>query len=221
MTQGMSCRWIVGSLLLWIYCAACTFGWAIEPAKGGDTRYEVQTLSSNGLNFESLGLTDCTSKLNLTATRVLAACRYAKRDVKTDYGLRLILIATDSGRTQITSVSAGAADAYKLSLQVRKRDGAKWPFVVLADGAAEFAFGIGVYALIGDEIKYLGDIGFVRMDSDNNAVSALDSTVIDGYTSGIRVSFTQDVYRLTTAGDYERVRACDATVVLDGKSALD
>lgn len=199
--------------LLLMSGSAC---WAENPQASGDD-YRVVDLKPVQVEVAHLGLTNCTSTLALSTKRALAACRSEKMDKEDDYGLRLYLLATDTPKASILSTSRGLGDAYTVTLQQRSNATAKYKDLILADAAAEYAYGAAVYQLNGDKLNYLGEIGYVKMSSEKNPISALDITTIKETKDGFTMSFTKDVFRMNQKGEYEHVDTRKATLVFDGK----
>lgn len=202
-------------VILGLLLASGSICWASNPHTGD---YKIASLEPTRIAVAALGLTDCVSMLALSTTRVLAACRSAKSDTPTDYGLRLYILATDTSTPRVLSASHGLGDAYTVRLQKRTHASAAYKDLVLAEASAEYAYGTAVYHLLGDNLKYLGEIGYVSMNADSNPVSALDATVIRATREGFKISFTQDVFAVDKKGDYRRHDMRKAFMVFNGKT---
>lgn len=200
--------------ILWLLLGSSSACWANNPQAGD---YQVIDLKPARIDVVPLGLTDCTSMLAVSSARALAVCRSTKTDTADNYGLRVYLLATDTPSPRVLSVSRGLGDTYTVSLQKRSNAAATYKDLVLADAAAEFAYGTAIYQLQGDNLKYLGEIGYVSMSKDKNPASALNATVIQSTKGGFRVSFTQDVFALDKNGEYRRHDARKARKIFDGK----
>jgi len=180
--------------------------------------YHVVSLKPVQIDVAQLGLTNCTSILALSNGRALAACRSSKMDNHNDYGLRVYVLATDEKSPRILSVSRGLGDAYAVMLQKRSNAEALYKDLILADASAEFAYGTAIYQLQGDNLKYLGEIGYVMMSEDNNPISALNVTTIQATKDGFKVTFSHDVFLLNKDGEYQRHDARKLFMAFDGKS---
>jgi hypothetical protein len=204
-------------ITLALFLASGSACWAQNQKADAAYVYHIVDLSPVKLNVELMGLTDCTSMLALSTTRVLAACRSAKSDKGDDYGLRVFLLGTDAQKVTILSATQGLGDAYSVKLQQRTNASAKYQNIILADAAAEYAYGAAVYQLDGDKLKYLGQIAHVQMNSETNPISALAITKIQPTENGFKVSFDKNVYLLNKNGEYKRVPAAKAGMSYDGK----
>lgn len=204
---------LVGLLL--VSGSAC---WAENPKATHSNEYRVVDLKPVQVSVEHLGLTDCTSILALSATRALATCRSTQSDKENDYGLRLFILATDASRPSILSATRGLGDAYSVNLQQRVNETGKYKSLILADAAAEYAYGAAVYQLDGDKLNYLGEISYVQMSAEKNPISALNITTLQATTDGFKISLTKDVYRMNKSGEYQRIDAHKASLVFDGKT---
>lgn len=206
-------RYLVVSLLV----VASTSCWADSGNVGDTATYKVVSLAPVNVDVAQMGLSNCTSMVALSAVRVLAACRSSKSDTPKDYGLRLYVLATEGQRVRALSVSPGLGDAYSVNLQKRSNSDARFKDLIVADAAAEHAYGAAIYALQGDTLRFLGELDYVLMGPENSPVSALEATKIEATREGFRVSFTQDVFALNREGDYEK-RAKDSAInIFDGK----
>lgn len=211
---GRGCRFAVAALLL----VASAAGAADNRNVPTPSDYRIVDLKPIRLDVTRLGLTDCTSMLALSATRAVAACRSKKNDNQTDFGLRVYVLATDGPHPRVLSASKGLGDAYSITLQKRSNPTAIYQDLVLADTSAEYAYGTAVYQLRGDGLRYLGEIGYVLMSSDDTPVSALDAIKIQATPDGFRVSFAQDVFAIDKSGEYRRLDASKTFDMYDGKA---
>ncbi len=200
--------------LLLVSGSAC---WAENEKATTSNDYRIVDLKPAQVNVDHLGLTACTGMFALSATRVLAACRSAKSDTAEDSGLRLFILATEVTKASILSATRGLGDAYSVVLQQRVNEAGKYKNLILADAAAEYAYGTAVYQLDGDKLNYLGDIGYVQMSAEENAISALNITTLQASKDGFKVSFSKDVHRMDNSGKYQRMDARKAAMLYDGK----
>lgn len=200
--------------LLIVNAFAC---WAESKNQATTSNYQITELKPVLLNVAQLGLTDCISTLALSSNRALAACRLKGADTEDDYGLRLFVVATDSTAPKILSKTRGLGDAYTVTLQLRTSENAFYKTLILADAAAEYAYGAAIYQLNGDNLKYLGEIGYVQMNEDKNPVSALNITTIEPVKDGFKISFSKEVYKMDKNGEYKRQAASKANMIYDGK----
>ncbi|HEY5602584.1 MAG TPA: hypothetical protein VIM41_05705 [Gammaproteobacteria bacterium] len=205
------------SLFLCLLLLNSTACWAENQTAETTSEYQVVDLKVLQIDVAPLGLADCTTTVALAVNRVLAACRSARTDTEEDYGLRLYILATDGPQPAILSSTRGLGDAYTVTLQLRRNAGGTIPDLLLADAAAEYAYGTAVYHLTGDKLVYLGEIGYVQMSADNNPVSALGITRIQSTREGFKVSFLEKVYSLDKSGEYKPVDARKASITFDGK----
>lgn len=194
---------------------ACHADSFLAPGPGD---YRVADLTPAQIDFVRLGLTNCTSALALSTTRVLAACRSNQDDKRNDVGLRVYLLAVDNQRPRILSASKGLGDAYRVKLQQRSNTAVPYQDLVLADASAEYAYGVAVYQLRNDSLRYIGEIDYVLMNSDGNPISALDAIKIHGISDGFKVTFTQNVFALDKNGEYRQLDASKTFSMFDGKT---
>jgi hypothetical protein len=213
-TMYDSAKRIVVGLCL-VCASAC---WADSQKSAGSNDYRIEQLNPIQIAIASLGLTDCTDVVALSADRALAACRSKKLDTQDNYGLRIYVLATGGGKLRVLSVSKGLGDAYSVKLQKRSDQLARYKDLIFADASAEYAYGTAVYWLNGDELRALGEIGHVLMDRDGNPVSALASTKVQATSDGFKVTFSQDVFALDKKGEYHRLDAHKTSMMFDGKS---
>lgn len=186
-------------------------------ASGSDD-YRIADLTPAQIDSAQLGLTDCTSTLALSATRVLAACRSKQNDERNGFGLRAYLLAVDNQRPRILSASKGLGDAYHVKLQQRSNTAALYQDLMLADASAEYAYGIAVYQLRNDGLRYIGEIDYVLMNGDGNPISALDAIKIHATSDGFKVTFMQNVFALDKNGEYRQLDASKTFSMFDGKT---
>ena len=179
--------------------------------------YRIVQVKPAQLDLAALGLTHCTDVLSVSVKRALAACRSKGAEKKEDVGLRVYLVALNDGRPRILSVSQGLGDAYSVKLQLRHNAEASYPNIVLADASAEYAYGIAIFALKGDALRYLGTIDYVLMNADGNPTSALGVTRIRATPGGFKVTFSEDVFAPDRNGEYRQYPAAKTFSVFDGK----
>lgn len=211
-TRLASCRLLLAALAVAV-SGACRAE-SVGTAKSAG--YRIVQAEPLQLDLTALGLTRCTDVLAVSAKRALAACRPKSAEKKTDVGLRVYLLALNDKRPRIISVSQGLGDAYGVKLQQRKNTAALYPNIVLADASAEYAYGIGMFELQSDALRYLGSIDYVLMNADGNPMSALDVTRIHATPDGFKVTFTQDVFAPDRNGEYRQYAAAKTFGTFDG-----
>lgn len=199
---------------LMLICGACGADVAGTNDRGD---YRIVQGKPAHLDLAALGLTHCTDVLSVSVKRVLAACRSKGNEKKDDVGLRVYLVALNDGRPRIISVSEGLGDAYSVKLQQRSNAAALYPNIVLADASAEYAYGIAIFELKGDALRYLGTIDYVLMNADGNPTSALGVTRIRAIPGGLKLTFSEDVFAPDRNGEYRQYAAAKTFSVFDGK----
>ncbi len=174
-----------------------------RPAFGDDTvplqplRLEPTTVAALGVGMEA-----CPSAFVLDTGRVLAVCRPA-REHQRDRGLRPLLLRRDGDRLTTVFRGKSVGDAYTVTLAAFGGTHAN-RIVVLAEAAAEFSYGIGVYVVDGVTMAYAGEMD-VAIAGEDNAESAVPSVRIEQRDTGLCVSFDRDVVRVARDGTYQRV----------------
>lgn len=197
-----------------LICGACGAD-VVGTNDRGD--YRIVQAKPARLDLSTLGLTHCTDVLSVSVKRVLAACRSKGAEKEEDVGLRVHVVALNGGRPRIISVARGLGDAYSVKLQQRSNAAALYPNIVLADASAEYAYGIAIFELKGDALRYLGTIDYVLMNADGNPTSALDVTRIHATPDGFKVTVTQDVFAPDSNGEYRQYAAAKTFSIFNGR----
>lgn len=185
--------------------------------------YKRLELKKEKLNLASVGLKNCGDAVRLSRVRFLVSCRGDDRDQDRDYGMRLYLIGKeDKGTYRILFRSRGAMDSYIYRPHVFANAKASCPKLVLAESAAEYAWGLDLYLVKGDEVRLAGamGVGVERIDPkhpelSDNPISAVPYTRIRARGKKLEVTFTENLV-LMEGGKFESVKKSDLRYEFDG-----
>ena len=192
-----------------VFVSLCMFSCASPPALS-DTDSKSQTgneyakvnVRSAKLDLTPIGIQECLSCFQLEAGLFLAVCRNHGVDSPEDYGVRLYLIQDSTQRLSVLFESHGYMDSYYLRPSVFKIGETKQPTLILAEAGAEFSYGIGVYRLNNQQMRYLGNLD-VAVEGESNPTSAVPFTKIVEKQGTLTFTFTKDVVVSDDKGNYE------------------
>ena len=192
-----------------VLMSLCMFSCASPPALS-DTHSKFQTgneyakvnVRSAKLDLTPIGIQDCLSCFQLEAGFFLAVCRNPGVDSPEDYGVRLYLIQDTAQKLSVLFESHGYMDSYYLRPSVFKIVGTNELTLILAEAGAEFSYGIGVYRLNNQQMRYLGILD-VAVEGESNPESAVPFIKIAEKQGALTFTFTKDVVMSDDEGNYE------------------
>lgn len=178
------------------------------------SEFQPMTLPRVQLDLASMGFKTCRDARSLTTNRHIVVCRDPRRDNEADYGPRLLVVDGPSSDPVVVFESRGAQDAYSRRPTVFS-DPEQKRFIILAEDAAEFSYGVAVFLLEANHVKELGYLD-VTVAGPENPVSAVPFTRIMANGDEVAITFVSDVL-IQEGTDYKSVPQGGVKYVYDGE----
>jgi len=154
------------------------------------------------LDPAALGMAECPTAGELEAGMVLAVCRTP--EAKGEAGVLHLLVVDRSAEDKILYRSPGAGDSYYIRPSVFEGEKGG-SVVVLAEGGAEFSYGISVYVIEpGRKVLRAGRIALGGPGEDGPS-SAVPFVQVERSGSAICFRFTHDLVKMKPDGSYADV----------------